>query len=147
MAAQVEHGQGDQGFGWSESERDPGEEPDLGVDRFDPAVGQAVLDGGEDARAVCGDPLAEDDEGFDPAAACPGDPSIQGLDCLVMGKLEDQAKAFFEEIGAVQAGVGLGDPLQLDALVLGQVSGFFHSAQRARLNPRASPIAVRIARP
>ncbi len=34
MAAEAEHGQGDEGVGGFESEGDAGDEPDLGVDRF-----------------------------------------------------------------------------------------------------------------
>ncbi len=48
MSAEVEHGQGDEGFGWAEPERDPGDETDLGVDRLDAPVGQAMFDRGED---------------------------------------------------------------------------------------------------
>lgn len=43
MAAEGEHGEGDEGVGGLESERDAGEEADLGVHRFDASVGEAVF--------------------------------------------------------------------------------------------------------
>ena len=52
MSAEAEHCQGDEGVGGLESVPDPGDQPDFGVDRFDPAVGQAVLDGSQDAVSV-----------------------------------------------------------------------------------------------
>lgn len=55
MSAEGEHGEGDEGFGGTESERDAGDESDLGVHRFDAPVGQAVLDRGEDPVAVLHD--------------------------------------------------------------------------------------------
>jgi hypothetical protein len=36
---------------------------------------------------------------------------------------EHQPEAFFEEVGAVQAGIGLGDPGELVVLAVGQVLG------------------------
>ena len=55
MSAEGEHCQGDQGVGVGEAEGDAGEESDLGVDRFDESVGQAMGDGGEDLGAVSND--------------------------------------------------------------------------------------------
>ena len=39
VAAEGEHGQGDECFGGAESERDPGQQPDLGVGGFDQSLG------------------------------------------------------------------------------------------------------------
>jgi hypothetical protein len=38
VAAEGEHGQGDERFRGAESERDPGQQPDLGVGRFDQSL-------------------------------------------------------------------------------------------------------------
>ena len=79
MAAEGEHGQGDEGFGVAEAERDAGQEPDLGVGGLDQGVGQAVVEGGVDGFAVFDDPALQLDEGRDAAAAGPADPGVQGL--------------------------------------------------------------------
>lgn len=55
MAAEGEHGQGDECFWGSESERDPGEQADFGVGRFDQPLGQPVFEGGVDGGAVFDD--------------------------------------------------------------------------------------------
>ena len=48
MAAEAEHGEGDEGVGGFEAERDAGDESDLGVHCYlDASLGEAVLDGGE----------------------------------------------------------------------------------------------------
>ena len=62
VSCEGEHGQGDEGVGGGEAEGDAGEESDLGVDRFDESVGEAVGDGGEDLLAVAGDATLELDE-------------------------------------------------------------------------------------
>src|SRR6266540_1566671 len=63
VAGEVEADQGDEGGGVVEAEGDAGEESDLGVDRFDPAVGQAVDEGVGDVVAVGGaDAAGEFDE-------------------------------------------------------------------------------------
>ena len=69
MAAEAEHREGDQGVGCSESERDSGDESDLGIHRFDPAVGEAVLDRGEDRSPVLDDRFLQLHERGDPATA------------------------------------------------------------------------------
>ena len=71
MAAEVEHGEGDEGFGGLEAEGDAGDESDLGVYGLDASVGQAVLDGGEDRGLVLDDAALELDEGGDAAAPGP----------------------------------------------------------------------------
>ena len=59
MSAQAEHGEGDEWLGGGESVGDAGDEPDFSVHRFDAAVGHVVLDGGQDAAAVSGDPAGQ----------------------------------------------------------------------------------------
>ncbi len=44
MAAEAEHGEGDQGVGGFEAEGDAGDQPYPRVDRFDSAVGESVFD-------------------------------------------------------------------------------------------------------
>jgi hypothetical protein len=50
--------------------------PTANVDRFDQGVGQAVLEGGVDLVADRGDASGEVDEGWDAAAAGPGQPAV-----------------------------------------------------------------------
>ena len=64
-------------------------------------------------RADRGDALGEVDEGGDAAAAGPGQPPVQGGLAGFALDGEHVAQAFFEQVGAVQPGVGLGDPGQL----------------------------------
>lgn len=71
MTAEVEHGGGDEAVGCLESERDSGDESDRGVHEHDPAVGQAVLDGGQDRVLASGYLAMQVDERRDPAAAGP----------------------------------------------------------------------------
>jgi len=80
VAAQVEHGQGDECLGWAEAEGDAGAESDLRVHRLDASIGQAVLDRSEDRGLVFDDPALEFDEGGDPARAGPADPDLEGFD-------------------------------------------------------------------
>jgi hypothetical protein len=49
-----------------EPERDPGEQPDLGVGRLDEALRQAVLEGGVDGGVVGGDLAVQVDERWEP---------------------------------------------------------------------------------
>ena len=60
-----------------------------------------MLDRGEDRGLVLDDAALELNEGFDTAAAGTADPGLERLDGLVVGELEDQPEAFFEEVGAV----------------------------------------------
>ena len=66
MAAEREQGEGDEGFGSVEAERDAGEQSDLGVGRLDESVGQVVLDRGEDSGPVLDDALLQFHERRDP---------------------------------------------------------------------------------
>lgn len=85
MAAKVEHREGDQGVGGGEAKGHPGDQSDLGVDRFDASVGQAMFDRGEDRVAVPHDPALQCHERRDPAAAGPTDPPAQGRDGFLVG--------------------------------------------------------------
>ena len=73
----------------------------------------------------------------DAAALRPGDPPVQGLFAFLAFDGEYMPKSFFEQVGAVQSGVGLGDPGQLGAWASVRSCGFFHSAYRAPLSWRA----------
>lgn len=59
---------------------------------------------------MSGDAAGEFDEGLDAAASGPGEPVVEGLDGLVVGELKNQSEAFLEEVRAVEAAVGLGNP-------------------------------------
>ena len=78
-------------------------------------------DGGQDLRAMVDDATLKPDKGFDAAAPCPGYPPVQRLAGLVGGEFEDGPQAFLEEVGAVEPGVGLGDPFQLRPLPVGEI--------------------------
>ena len=86
-------------------------------------VGQAVFEGGVDAVADGADAFGEVDEGWDAAAAGPGKPAVQGGLAGLAPDREHVAQPFFEQVGAVQSWVGLGDPGQLVALPVGEVVG------------------------
>ena len=116
MVSEAEHGNGDHGVGVVEAEGGAGQESDLGVDRFDEAVGEVVLDGGQDPGPVTGDPSLELDEGGDPAAACPADPGVEVGFGLFDRETEDQPQGFLELVGAVEFGLGRRDPLELGLL-------------------------------
>src|ERR1700716_2981690 len=119
--AEAEHGQGDKSIGSAESERDAGDEPDLGVDRFDPPVGQAVFDGGQDRVLMSDDAFLQLDELGNPAAPRPADPPRQLYDRVAVRHLEDQPQRFLEQVGAVQGGVLEFDQPQRHRLLVGQI--------------------------
>jgi hypothetical protein len=56
-----------------EPEGAAGDQADLGVDRLDACVGEAVLDRGEDAGALVCDRAGELSERLEPAAPRPGE--------------------------------------------------------------------------
>lgn len=91
---------------------------------------------------MLGDALLELDERCDPAAPCPRDPSVQRLGGLVCWELEDGTQAFFEQIGAVEPRISLGDPRKLRLLLVGEVLGVLPQRvagvlerERVRLRP------------
>jgi hypothetical protein len=80
-----------------------------------------VVEGGVDGVAVALDRAAEFGEGPDAAALRPGAPPVEGLFPFFPFDFEYVPEAFFEQVGAVQAGIGAGDPFQLGLLAPGQV--------------------------
>jgi hypothetical protein len=62
VAAESEQCEGDEGLGAVEPVRDPGEQPDLGVGRFDQSLGETVVEVGVDRLTVSGDLLGEGDK-------------------------------------------------------------------------------------
>src|SRR5450830_384046 len=121
VAAEAEHRESDEGVGGSESESDAGDESDLGIHRFDPAVGEPVLDRGEDRGPVVDDAALEFHERGNAAASGPADPFVEGLDRFVDREFEDDAESFLEVVGPAEGGVGLDNPGELHLLLLGQV--------------------------
>ena len=109
----------------AESERNPGQESDLGVGGFDQSLREAVVEGGVDGLAVAHDAAGQFHEHRDAATARPGDPPVQGLLTFLAFDRKHMPQALFEQIGAIQAGVGRGDPGQLGALAFGEVFGVF----------------------
>ena len=62
VAAEGEQYEGDEGLGAVEPERDPGEQTDFGVGRFDESLGETVVEVGVDRLTVSGDLFGEVDE-------------------------------------------------------------------------------------
>ncbi len=101
MAAEAEHGEGDEGLGRFESEGDADDEFDFGihrylepVDGFDASVGEFVFDGGEDRGAVFDDAALEFHERGDPGSARPGDPFVECFAGVGVGQFEDDPESF-----------------------------------------------------
>jgi hypothetical protein len=84
-----------------------------------------VVECGVDGLAVAHDAAGQFHEHRDAAAARPGDPPVQGLLAVFAFDREHMPQALFEQIGAIQSGVGLGDPGQLGGLAFGEVFGVF----------------------
>ncbi len=95
MAAEAEHGEGDEGFGAVEAEGDTGDETDLGVGGLDEGVGQVGVQSGVDGGPVFDDPSLEGHEGGDAAAAGPADPAAEGVFAGLALEDEVHAEAFF----------------------------------------------------
>src|SRR5439155_16638253 len=94
VAAEGEHGERDQRVWVLEPERDAGEEPDLGVGRFDEPVGQSAVERDVDGVAVTNDALRELDERGDPAAAGPLDPTVERVFAGFSAELEHDSQRF-----------------------------------------------------
>lgn len=110
----MEERQSDQSLGGFEAERDPGDQPDLGIGRLDQPVGEVVFDRGEDPGAVFDDAPLGCHEGGDGTAAGPADPPLESLGGGVVRQLEHGPQAFFEEVGPIQPGIRVSDPGELD---------------------------------
>ncbi len=102
-----------------------------------------MLDRGQDRRDVLNDRFLQFHEGRDPASAGAADPPVQGLFGLVDGHLKDQSQALFELVGAVEPRVGVGDPLQFGALLLGEVFRVLPQRVTGAVMPRARSVAGR----
>ena len=92
-----------------------------------------------DDLAVTHDTADQFDEHRDAAAPCPAEPPVQGLLAVLAFDRENPPQAFFEQIGAIQPGVGLGDPGQLRALTFGEILGVFPQRIAGALEP-AGPL-------
>jgi hypothetical protein len=69
-----------------------------------------VLDRVQDQGLVSLDRLGELDERLEATPLRPGDPAAQQRSGIGrLGGLEDRPKLFFEQVGAVEPAVGLGD--------------------------------------
>ena len=84
-----------------------------------------MFQGGVDLAAVDGDLAGEVDKSGYPTAPRPGEPPVEGLLAGVALHDKDVAQPLFEQIGAVEAGVGLGDPGKAAAWWTVRFSGFF----------------------
>lgn len=82
------------------------------------------------------------DEHRDAAAPCPAEPPVQGLLAVLAFDRENPPQAFFEQIGAIQPGVGLGDPGQLRALTFGEILGVFPQRIAGALEPAGPPLSL-----
>ena len=77
---------------------------------------------GLDLRALLGDPPGELDERLQAASPGPLQPAVEQLErVLDRVGVVDLAQLLFEQVGAVDRGVELGDPGELGVLALGQV--------------------------
>jgi hypothetical protein len=114
-----------------------GDHPDLGVDRFDSGVGQAVLDRGDDPRTLRRDRLGELDERGQATSPGPRDPLVEQPDRVLGGQPVDLPELLLEQVRPVQPGVGLLDARELRGLAVGEVFGVL---------PQRVPCALEILR-
>jgi hypothetical protein len=110
-------------WGLVEAKGASGDQADLGVDRFEAGVGEAVLDRGEDPGALVGDGAGELGERFEPRSPGPLDPAVEQRDRRGRWEAVDLAELLFQEVGAIEALVGLLDVGELDLLAGGEVLG------------------------
>jgi hypothetical protein len=123
VTAESEQGECDEGLGRAKPKCDAGEQPDLCVRRLDQPLGEPVVQCGVDGRPVFDDFATEFDEGWNTTTSGPADPGIERLFAGLALDDEDVAQALFRQVGAVKAGVGLGDPLEPGSLMFGEVLG------------------------
>jgi hypothetical protein len=108
-AGEAEHRESDQGVWAVKAEGASGDHPDLGVDRFDAGVGEAVLDRGDDSGALLGDGLGQLDERREPTSPGPRDPLVEQRDRGGRRQPVDLAQLLLEQVAAIQRAVGLLD--------------------------------------
>jgi hypothetical protein len=82
VCAEGEHRERDEGLVSVEAERDAGEEPDLGVGRFDQALGEAGVERSVDRWPVCGDLALEVHERGDARTGVPSSSIDRAPLCL-----------------------------------------------------------------
>ena len=123
MCSEGEHGEGDEGLVAVEPERDAGEESDLGVRGFDEALGEAGVERGVDRGAVGAMRRWRCTNAGMRERRAQFDPSVERGFAFFAFDREHVAQSFFEEIGAPESRVGLGDPVELVALPAGEVTG------------------------
>ena len=70
----------------------------------------------------------------------PGEPAAQCFFAFVAADGEDVAESFFEQVGAPELRVGLGDPVELVALPVGEVVGVLPEGVAGPLGARAVPV-------
>ena len=127
MATQGKHGQSDQRLGVPEPERDPGQQPDLGVDRLDQPVGQPVIQGRVDGlpasrrfwprRRTAGSDSARPTSAIDPTPVCPA-----------RRRPEHRPQTLLEQIGPIQYGSALAIHSSLARCWSVRSSGLRHNA-------------------
>ena len=122
VVSECEECEGDEGFGSVEAECDSGEESDLGVGRLDEGVGQPGVEGVIDRHSVLHDLAGELDEGRHAGASCPRQPPLEGVLAGVALDGKHESQSFLEEVGAMEPRVDLGDPVELGALVVGEIT-------------------------
>jgi hypothetical protein len=125
VAAEGEDGEGNGCLRGAESERNPGQESDLGVGGFDHSLREAVVQGGVDGIVVSHNAACQLHEHRDAAAPRPGDPPVQGLLAFLAFDREHSAEALFEQIGPMQAGSVLAIQAGLAVWRSVRSSGFF----------------------
>jgi hypothetical protein len=95
----------------------------LVVDALDPGVGKAVDQCGVDPRAMFADRPGELHKRRQLRTPGPSEPGIQQRHAVDALELEDLPELLLEQVGAVERGVGLGDPGQGRHLAFGEVFG------------------------
>ncbi|CKR39914.1 Uncharacterised protein [Mycobacterium tuberculosis] len=101
-----------------------------------------MVEGGVDGHPVAFDAGGKLDEYRDATALGPGDPPVQGLFTFLALDRKHMPQALFEQVGAIQTGIGLGDPGQFGALAFGEVLGVLPQRVAGALEPPC-PLAAR----
>lgn len=96
-----------------------------------------MVEGGVDGHPVAFDAGGKLDEYRDATTLGPGDPPVQGLFTFLALDRKHMPQALFEQVGAIQTGIGLGDPGQFGALAFGEVLGVLPQRVAGALSRRA----------
>ena len=97
-----------------------------------------MLEGGDNPRVDGADASGEVHERGDATASGPREPALEGVFAGLAFNGEDVAQALFEQVAAIEARVGLGDPVELVALVVGEVLGVLPERVTGVLEPLAA---------